>query len=316
MKKGFILWTLWLCGTQLIAQEIHSPVLISGGGYDEQASMSLDWTFGEVFADYEESGQISLTQGYYHASCINLEFSLETMNNSCFQSEDGLIIVNSENLLRLEYRLMELNFVQTGTQAMFTDLPAGEYTVRISDLDSCTVTAQKVVIDEPDDFSVDVIETQYRIRVGETVDLEAIGANSYRWITTTDTLTLAQTQIFTASPTQTTTYRVIGQVGECSKMADIQVDVMDFTQVKPHILISPNRDGLNDTWMIENIDLFPDAEIIVVNRWQQEVFRTTNYQNDWDGRFEGKTLPQGTYYYVITLAGTDNVLKGDINLIE
>lgn len=316
MKNGFIILILWALGLQLFAQEIHTPVIISGGGYQEQANISLDWTLGEVFAEFEETNTISLTQGYYHASCVNLEFALEAINSSCFESADGLIIINSENLLSLEYRLVELDSVQFGTQAMFTDLPAGEYTVRISDLDSCTVTEQKMIIEEPADFSVDVTETEYLVRIGETIDIEAFGADSYVWTEVGDSTTLVETNIFTANPSQTTTYRVTGAVGTCFKTADVVVNVADFSNVTPRILISPNGDGLNDTWVIDNIELFPEAEIVIVNKWQQEVYRTTGYQNDWDGRFNGKTLPQGTYYYVITLSGTKDVLTGDINLIK
>jgi len=309
----------WLSiGFELSAQEIHTPVVISNGGYDENGTISLDWTFGEVFADYENINSISLMQGFYHASCFELEFSLEAMNVSCFEQTDGLIMVNSKNLSRLQYHLLELDSIQFGTQALFTKLPAGEYTVRIADIDSCTVTEQKMIIDEPDEVVVNVIQDEYVIRSGDIVEIEASGADSYRWTSIADTnnVTLGIESILNIAPSKTVTYQVTGTVGECMATARTTVKIVEFMNLKPRLILSPNNDGVNDVWIIDNIDLFPDAEIVIVNRWQQEVFRRKNYQNNWDGRFKGQALPEGTYYYVITLSGTKNVLTGDVNLLR
>lgn len=66
---------------------------------------------------------------------------------------------------------------------------------------------------------------------------------------------------------------------------------------------SPNGDGINDTWVIENIDDFPNGKVSVFNRWGMKVFEAQNYSNDWDGvSTEGggnKRLPAGAYLYVI-----------------
>jgi len=70
-------------------------------------------------------------------------------------------------------------------------------------------------------------------------------------------------------------------------------------------LFSPNNDGTNDTFVIENIENF-DNELSIYNRWGNIVFKATNYQNDWDGTSNAGTvfrrdqrLPAGTYYYTI-----------------
>ena len=66
--------------------------------------------------------------------------------------------------------------------------------------------------------------------------------------------------------------------------------------------ISPNGDGINDIWEIPNIEKFPDALVEVYNRWGELIFSATNYAgNKWDGKYKGKDLPVGTYYYVINL---------------
>ena len=68
---------------------------------------------------------------------------------------------------------------------------------------------------------------------------------------------------------------------------------------------SPDGDGINDNFVIEGIELIPDNEITILNRWGTVVFQTSNYQNNWDGTSSnsmnvgGGDLPTGTYYYIL-----------------
>ncbi|MBN1183264.1 MAG: gliding motility-associated C-terminal domain-containing protein [Bacteroidales bacterium] len=62
---------------------------------------------------------------------------------------------------------------------------------------------------------------------------------------------------------------------------------------------SPNDDGFNDTWVIENSFGYPDLVVEVYNRWGNLVFKHKGYYKPWDGKRNGKALPSGTYYYVI-----------------
>jgi len=68
--------------------------------------------------------------------------------------------------------------------------------------------------------------------------------------------------------------------------------------------ISPNNDGLNDKFVIENLRSTDKVRIEVYNRWQSLVFRDTNYKNSFDGignqgGLVNNVLPDGTYYYIL-----------------
>ena len=66
--------------------------------------------------------------------------------------------------------------------------------------------------------------------------------------------------------------------------------------------ITPNGDGINDAWFIDNIDRYPNAKIWVYSRWGIEVFHSAaNYRNQWNGSFENnnKPLPEAAYFYQI-----------------
>ncbi|MFV0564195.1 MAG: gliding motility-associated C-terminal domain-containing protein [Flavobacteriaceae bacterium] len=74
-----------------------------------------------------------------------------------------------------------------------------------------------------------------------------------------------------------------------------------------HNAFSPNGDGKNDTFFIEDIELFENT-LKIYNRWGHLVYEAKNYKNDWNGSSEfglvinkGKKLPTGTYFYVLEL---------------
>ena len=72
---------------------------------------------------------------------------------------------------------------------------------------------------------------------------------------------------------------------------------------------SPNGDGINDYWQIVGIDNYPNNTITIFNRLGIKVFSSSNYKNDWNGFFNGKVVPDGTYFYELNLGG-NNIKKG------
>jgi len=87
---------------------------------------------------------------------------------------------------------------------------------------------------------------------------------------------------------------------------------------------SPNNDGNNDNWYIAGIDYYADNSVKIYNRWGILVYEEENYNNEsnvWDGRANagmesGKTLDQGTYYYVLNLRDNSNSIKGYVMLVH
>lgn len=82
---------------------------------------------------------------------------------------------------------------------------------------------------------------------------------------------------------------------------------------------SPNGDVLNNTWG-PGFAYVQDFEIIVMNRWGQVVFRTTDLDARWDGRYVGEDCAQGVYVYRIRYKGFNNpepkVKTGTVTLLR
>ncbi|MBX2980819.1 MAG: HYR domain-containing protein [Flavobacteriales bacterium] len=76
---------------------------------------------------------------------------------------------------------------------------------------------------------------------------------------------------------------------------------------------SPNGDGVNDLYEITGIMALPGSRLTVFNRWGQEVYQSSDYRNEWDGRSAGRALPDDTYFYVLNLSN-DRSYNGHIIL--
>jgi gliding motility-associated-like protein len=77
---------------------------------------------------------------------------------------------------------------------------------------------------------------------------------------------------------------------------------------------TPNGDGINDYFKISGYDeckdQYQENELIIWNRWGQEVFYEKPYQNKWGGTDKsGEPLSEGTYYFSAILDGTNSVVK-------
>ncbi len=82
-------------------------------------------------------------------------------------------------------------------------------------------------------------------------------------------------------------------------------------------MITPNGDGRNDTWIIKNIEQYPNNTVKVMDRSGNVVYSAKNYNNDWGGTYNNGPLAQGTYYYVVDFGeGEDLVFKGFITIVR
>lgn len=74
-------------------------------------------------------------------------------------------------------------------------------------------------------------------------------------------------------------------------------------------VFTPNKDGLNDTFKIENLP--KNSQLNVYSRWGNLVYQSNNYNNDWTG----DNLSDGVYYYILTLS-SGNSTKGTVTILR
>lgn len=142
------------------------------------------------------------------------------------------------------------------------------------------------------------------ICIYDSIQLEGSGGLSCLW---SDTLSLDDPASYNpyARPLVSTTYILTVTNKYCTSVDTVTITVdrclEGLTDPVPQI-ITPNGDGLNDYWVVYNIDYFENSQVEIYNRWGNRVYTAAPYMNDWDGRnTNGEELPDGTYYYVLDI---------------
>lgn len=79
---------------------------------------------------------------------------------------------------------------------------------------------------------------------------------------------------------------------------------------------TPNGDGINDFWDISALVSYPSCTVDIYNRYGVLVFRSVGYPRPWDGTSGGKSLPIGTYYYIIDLNNGKKPYDGSVTIIR
>jgi gliding motility-associated-like protein len=155
------------------------------------------------------------------------------------------------------------------------------------------------------------------ISKGETAILTASGGTTYSWSTASGIISGQNTASLTVRPAQTTTYTVrVTNAGGCVSSASVTITVAEDYKLIATNILTPNGDGVNDTWTIQNIDMYPNNEMRIFDRGGREMYGKKGYDNSWNGTSRGIDLAEGTYYYIITYGPGKLVQKGFITIIR
>ncbi|GAA5042243.1 hypothetical protein GCM10011506_44470 [Marivirga lumbricoides] len=158
--------------------------------------------------------------------------------------------------------------------------------------------------------------TDTAISKGFNVQLSAKGGVDYRWEPITG---LSNSNISNpiASPLETTTYTVtVTDENGCNSSDEVTVFVENDYRVYVSNVLTPDGNGVNDTWIIKNIENFGECNVYVFDRWGEEVYSKKAYKNDWNGFRGTDILPDGTYYYLITFEDSNKQYKGALTILR
>lgn len=98
----------------------------------------------------------------------------------------------------------------------------------------------------------------------------------------------------------------------------VQINLL-MCEMAPEFVFTPNNDGINDTWSIQNYEFFPQSKVMVFNRLGQIVFQQNGIYEDWDGKdLFGIPVPDASYYYVVYHDKKDDstIIKGSVTILK
>ncbi|HKR04845.1 MAG TPA: gliding motility-associated C-terminal domain-containing protein, partial [Bacteroidia bacterium] len=188
-----------------------------------------------------------------------------------------------------------------------------------------TVTSTNGVCSSSDSVLIKVIKVEVEagsdmtIVFGESIQLNATGANSYTWSPGLY-LNDSTTQSPITSPYSPIQYIVVGNIDRCSDNDTVSVEIIYVGD--PMIFVpnafTPDADGKNDFFGAVHAGKYDSFEMKIFNRWGAMLFNSNNISEFWDGNSKGKKQPEGVYIYSIHLtSGKNKVAKtGNVSLIR
>lgn len=291
----------------------------------ESVTASDGWVSGSEFPT--GTTEVTLTATDVFGNTASCSFTVTIENDNVADAGPDQVLCG-ETSTTLEGNTPEFGFGYweiaegTGTLSDVTDpnailenLEPGTVTLiwNVASESECPPAVDQVQIFVEGDAGLDAGE-DVTISGGESTQLEATVTNdlggTYSWEPETG-LSCTDCPNPVASPSSTTTYTVTYTSEDGCEYTD-QVTVKVFTTIPTGF--TPDGDGQNDVWNIPNVTA--NTEVIIYNRWGNEIYESVGYNKPWDGTYNNKPLPMGSYYYVIDYRDGTEPLNGVITLIR
>lgn len=231
---------------------------------------------------------------------------------SCYGFLDGGVVMSAEGGTP-PYIFSLMNDTINIVGNTHTGILEGTYTLFVEDYNSCTVD-QQISFVEPSELHASYFYENPSCRGNNDGYIELIvsgGTEPYLFSWDNNTV-----DIPIISSLLQGYYNVsIVDANNCSyELETISLVDVDEDCLRIPNAFTPNSDGTNDTWIIENLELFSGAYVFVYNRWGQELYKGRPGE-EWDGKFNGKYVPAGTYLYVIELYDGTPPYTGTVTVV-
>lgn len=272
---------------------------------DSRATVLHSWAFGDGFNSATESP----THTYTTAQTFNTSLTVSYQGiTACSDNEAKSVSIvgaiqpsitgsatsscpEEEVTLSVAGTFASVLWSNQATGNSISVMP-GTYTVNTVDANGCEGEDQ-IIIAAKETPDLTATADPSTIAAGASSQLNASGAVSYVWspAETLDNPTIATPL---ATPDQTTPYTVTGTSADgCEITIQVLVTVGGVANFPP--AFSPNGDGKNDFWNVR-AESNPDCILSIFDGRGMRIFE--NSGENWDGTYQGKVVPNGTYYYV------------------
>ncbi len=251
-----------------------------------------------------------------NAITVNLSFANEVVistNDILCSSETSVRISSNVNNPDYTYKWYKQgNGTVIGSESSLTVNSAGDYFLVVSYLD-CTVTSNTLEV-VPFDMSQITVDSPRDITLilGTSITITASGAHSYEWY--------FNDAVVSNSPSVTIeepgTYKLIAKVGECQVTKEFIVTGMENNMMAIPNVVTPNADGINDTWNLPTKYVNnQNVEVVIYGPDGAIVFRSTKYLNNWPESSFTYSLKNPVYYYTI-MEGNKITERGSITIVK
>ncbi|MGD2033774.1 MAG: gliding motility-associated C-terminal domain-containing protein [Bacteroidales bacterium] len=303
-----------------------SVILSLGGGTPVYTFVWSNNRFTQNITDLE-AGNYSVTVTDQH-NCTKMLSNItitepegttliseEVMGESCYGANDGVITVEASSPAGgITYSIDGSTFHNNG---FFPGLSRGNYNVTVRDGNGCEVLLTSATISGPEPIKLDTTVTHsIGDRGGSLIAVASGGIEPYTYslFSLSSETTSSTGEFDDLLPDE---YELFAEDSNPCSSDTLIVLIMELSnKLVIYDAFSPNNDGINDVWNIENIDLYPACKVVIFNTWGNQLFSSDGYTEPWDGKYNGRDLPSGTYYYTIDPGDGSEVLSGPVSIVR
>lgn len=196
------------------------------------------------------------------------------------------------------------------------NLPAGDYSVIITDSNNCQA-GSSVTVTEPDSIKIDFNVHKPFCPDMKDGEIHLTVAGGVRGTDYTYAWTGNQTGNNITDILRGEYKVVVSDLNGCIAKDSVKVEPINSTCLIIPNIISPNGDLINDVWNIGMTELYPNMEIRIFNRWGETIWRSDKgYTKPWDGKSNGSDLPIDSYHYIIDLKNGTKPVLGNITIVR
>ncbi len=246
-----------------------------------------------------------------------IDYSLQIQDPLCYGESTGQIelLVTGGTVNTVDDYQAWMNGVLRG---LFSDnLPAGIYQIRIEDLNDCFTEAEAELIN-PDTLvlSFETEEAFCKDKYDGEMNL-IIDGGTYPYDISWN-MGLPDNEDFS---NELEAGEYVATVTDANLCIAVDTVWLGYTYESCLVIpnaFSPNGDGFNDMWMIEGLELYPNVDLTIFDRWGNRVYYSPNAGDEpWDGTISGRILPIDSYHYVIDLnTDKDDPITGNVTIVR
>jgi gliding motility-associated-like protein len=296
-------------------------ISVNGGNYpytynwsNSQNTPSLSGLSAGIYSvTVSDDINCSITQTYTISEPEKLVLDESHESVKCFGTETGSLTMTAIGG-SAPYIYEVSNGTQSATGRIHNNLPAGAYSLIVTDDRGCEFQ-KDILISEPSELDAQYLSSNPTCRENNNGSVEIIASGGtapylFAWdnnVIDINTISGLEQGIYSIS---------VIDANECTmvinsiSLTDTPVDCIKIPNA-----FSPNADGINDTWIIDGREIFPDALISIYNRWGQMLYQARGDGEAWDGTYNDRFVPTGTYIYIMELNRKGKSYSGVVTVV-
>ncbi|MBR5983902.1 MAG: gliding motility-associated C-terminal domain-containing protein, partial [Bacteroidales bacterium] len=233
---------------------------------------------------------------------------------SCYGKKDGRVEINATGGVEPYVYGFYIGNTVSHNGSVYEHLRPGIYKISVSDANGCGEEVS-VVVTQPERLGIIPLVTAPSCKDLNDASIEIMIAGGTAPYTYTLGTYTSDSSIFSGLHSGSYSAIVTDVNGCTNEISEIDVPQSKLDCLRIPNVITPNGDGVNDEWIIENIELFPYAHIYIFNRWGQLLFHERGDGKRWDGSYRGHLVPSGVYLYIIELESVEETYKGTVTVL-